>query len=230
MLIGRGAGLIRVATSPLDRSSYLRGRDEEWMHVSFSVARDAEPLQRPEDPSSATMSPVSRSEIPPPYYFIDPYNYEFLTPISFASTRFNAPAEKNESNKTDPAKDRNIFSRIFKSAKDSGEMGLFADQDKYQGYEKALDLEAGDASSSQADSTETSSTTSSERSKSKIDARVISDAIIGLSDGMTVPFALTAGLSAIGDTRVVIFGGFAELFAGAISMGLGGYLVAKSEA
>jgi len=64
----------------------------------------------------------------------------------------------------------------------------------------------------------------------KVDARVISDATIGLSDGLTVPFALTAGLSALGNTRVVIYGGFAELIAGAISMGLGGYLGAKSEA
>ncbi len=64
----------------------------------------------------------------------------------------------------------------------------------------------------------------------KIDARVISDATIGLSDGLTVPFALTAGLSALGNTKVVIYGGFAELIAGAISMGLGGYLGAKSEA
>jgi VIT family len=72
----------------------------------------------------------------------------------------------------------------------------------------------------------------SEKSSSKstkIDARVLSDAIIGLSDGLTVPFALTAGLSALGDTKVVIFGGLAELIAGAISMGLGGYLGAKSE-
>lgn len=65
--------------------------------------------------------------------------------------------------------------------------------------------------------------------RSTIGARVISDAIIGLSDGLTVPFALTAGLSALGDTRVVIFAGLAELTAGAISMGLGGYLGAKSE-
>ncbi|KAF2100556.1 vacuolar iron transporter Ccc1 [Rhizodiscina lignyota] len=61
------------------------------------------------------------------------------------------------------------------------------------------------------------------------DARFISDAIIGLSDGLTVPFALTAGLSALGNTNVVIYGGLAELTAGAISMGLGGYLGAKSE-
>ena len=68
-----------------------------------------------------------------------------------------------------------------------------------------------------------------EKSLPKIDARVISDAIIGLSDGLTVPFALTAGLSALGETKVVIYGGLAELIAGAISMGLGGYLAAKSE-
>ena len=70
---------------------------------------------------------------------------------------------------------------------------------------------------------------SSEASSFKINARVISDAIIGLSDGLTVPFALTAGLSALGDAKVVIYGGLAELIAGAISMGLGGYLGAKSE-
>ncbi|OXV06555.1 hypothetical protein Egran_05678 [Elaphomyces granulatus] len=68
-----------------------------------------------------------------------------------------------------------------------------------------------------------------EKSPLKVDARVISDAIIGLSDGLTVPFALTAGLSALGETKVVIYGGLAELIAGAISMGLGGYLASKSE-
>ncbi len=71
---------------------------------------------------------------------------------------------------------------------------------------------------------------SSGSSRFRINPRIISDATIGLSDGLTVPFALTAGLSALGDTRVVIFGGLAELIAGAISMGLGGYLGAKSEA
>lgn len=70
----------------------------------------------------------------------------------------------------------------------------------------------------------------SDRKSSRfIDGRTVSDAIIGLSDGMTVPFALTAGLSALGDTKIVVFGGLAELIAGAISMGLGGYLGAKSE-
>lgn len=64
----------------------------------------------------------------------------------------------------------------------------------------------------------------------RISPRMISDATIGLSDGLTVPFALTAGLSALGDSSVVIYGGFAELIAGGISMGLGGYLGAKGEA
>lgn len=59
--------------------------------------------------------------------------------------------------------------------------------------------------------------------------RVVSDIIIGLSDGLTVPFALTAGLSSLGSTKLVITGGLAELVSGAISMGLGGYLAAKSE-
>ena len=59
---------------------------------------------------------------------------------------------------------------------------------------------------------------------------MISDAIIGLSDGLTVPFALTAGLSSLDDTRIVVLGGLAELVAGAISMGLGGFIGAKSEA
>lgn len=61
------------------------------------------------------------------------------------------------------------------------------------------------------------------------DPRVMSDIIIGLSDGLTVPFALTAGLSSLGDSKLVITGGMAELVSGAISMGLGGYLAPKSE-
>ncbi|KAB2570244.1 hypothetical protein BFW01_g5622 [Lasiodiplodia theobromae] len=58
---------------------------------------------------------------------------------------------------------------------------------------------------------------------------VIRDTIIGFADGLTVPFALTAGLSSIGSTRLVILGGLAELFSGAISMGLGAYLAAVTE-
>lgn len=82
------------------------------------------------------------------------------------------------------------------------------------------------------DKNNSDSDNSSESSNSifnSIDPRVISDLIIGLSDGLTVPFALTAGLSSLGDSKLVITGGFAELISGAISMGLGGYLGAKSE-
>ena len=64
----------------------------------------------------------------------------------------------------------------------------------------------------------------------RMNPRMISDAIIGLSDGLTVPFALSAGLSAFNDSQIVVLGGLAELIAGAISMGLGGFIGAKSEA
>ena len=56
------------------------------------------------------------------------------------------------------------------------------------------------------------------------------DTIIGFADGLTVPFALTAGLSSLGSARLVILGGLAELFSGALSMGLGAYLAAATEA
>lgn len=59
--------------------------------------------------------------------------------------------------------------------------------------------------------------------------RVISDAIIGLSDGLQVPFALSVGLSSTGNHKVIIMGGLAEVIAGMISMGLGGFLGNKSE-
>lgn len=57
----------------------------------------------------------------------------------------------------------------------------------------------------------------------------VRDVIIGLSDGLMVPFALTAGLSSLGSSKLVYQGGFAELISGAISMGIGGYLAAKAE-
>ncbi|EXK23682.1 hypothetical protein FOMG_19557 [Fusarium oxysporum f. sp. melonis 26406] len=57
----------------------------------------------------------------------------------------------------------------------------------------------------------------------------LSNIIIGFSDGLTVPFALTAGLSATGSIKLVIMGGLAELFAGAISMGLGAWLAADTD-
>ncbi|KAK3941602.1 VIT family-domain-containing protein [Diplogelasinospora grovesii] len=91
------------------------------------------------------------------------------------------------------------------------------------------DLEAQQDSTTLAATTEAETDGREKKGGFQINARVISDATIGLSDGLTVPFALTAGLSALGDTKVVIYGGLAELIAGAISMGLGGYLGAKSE-
>ncbi|KAI9344733.1 Ccc1 family [Pilaira anomala] len=60
-------------------------------------------------------------------------------------------------------------------------------------------------------------------------AEIVRDTIIGLSDGLTVPFALAAGLASLGSSKIVIYGGAAELVSGAISMGLGGYLAARSE-
>ncbi|KAH6773931.1 vacuolar iron transporter 1 [Perilla frutescens var. hirtella] len=60
---------------------------------------------------------------------------------------------------------------------------------------------------------------------------IVRDVIIGVSDGLTVPFALAAGLSgANASSAVILTAGVAEIAAGAISMGLGGYLAAKSEA
>ncbi|RFN51866.1 hypothetical protein FIE12Z_3827 [Fusarium flagelliforme] len=59
--------------------------------------------------------------------------------------------------------------------------------------------------------------------------RFLSDFTLGFSDGLTVPFALTAGLSSLGKTDTVVTGGLAELCAGSISMGIGGYLAARDE-
>lgn len=59
----------------------------------------------------------------------------------------------------------------------------------------------------------------------------VRDIVIGMSDGLTVPFALAAGLSGISNsTTIVITGGLAEIAAGSIAMGLGGYLAARSDA
>ncbi|HEY9683078.1 MAG TPA: VIT1/CCC1 transporter family protein [Oculatellaceae cyanobacterium] len=58
----------------------------------------------------------------------------------------------------------------------------------------------------------------------------VRDIVIGMSDGLTVPFALAAGLSsAASSTSIIITAGLAEVAAGAIAMGLGGYLAAKSD-
>lgn len=60
---------------------------------------------------------------------------------------------------------------------------------------------------------------------------MVRDIVIGMSDGLTVPFALAAGLSgAVESTSIVITAGLAEIAAGSIAMGLGGYLAARSDA
>ena len=60
---------------------------------------------------------------------------------------------------------------------------------------------------------------------------MVRDIVIGMADGLTVPFALAAGLSgAVESTRVVITAGLAEIAAGSIAMGLGGYLAARTDA
>lgn len=54
---------------------------------------------------------------------------------------------------------------------------------------------------------------------------------IGVADGLTVPFALAAGLAAaVSSTDVIVTAGLAEIVAGAIAMGLGGYLAARTDA
>ena len=59
---------------------------------------------------------------------------------------------------------------------------------------------------------------------------VVRDIVIGMSDGLTVPFALAAGLSGtVQSTSIVVIAGMAEIAAGSIAMGLGGYLAAKTE-
>lgn len=59
----------------------------------------------------------------------------------------------------------------------------------------------------------------------------VRDIVIGMSDGLTVPFALAAGLTgAISQTHIIVTAGFAEIAAGSIAMGLGGYLAARGDA
>ena len=62
-------------------------------------------------------------------------------------------------------------------------------------------------------------------------SETVRDIVIGMSDGLTVPFALAAGLSgAVEATSIIITAGLAEVAAGAIAMGLGGYLAARTDA
>ena len=62
-------------------------------------------------------------------------------------------------------------------------------------------------------------------------SEVVRDIVIGMSDGLTVPFELADGLTgAVYTTRIIVTAGLAEIAAGTIAMGLGGYLAAKSDA
>ena len=62
-------------------------------------------------------------------------------------------------------------------------------------------------------------------------SKILTDIVIGMSDGLTVPFALAAGLSgAVQTTSLIIIAGLAEIAAGSIAMSLGGYLAGKTEA
>jgi len=62
-------------------------------------------------------------------------------------------------------------------------------------------------------------------------SEAVRDVVIGMSDGLTVPFALAAGLSgAVNSTAIIVTAGLAEIAAGSIAMGLGGFLAAKSDA
>jgi VIT1/CCC1 family predicted Fe2+/Mn2+ transporter len=59
----------------------------------------------------------------------------------------------------------------------------------------------------------------------------VRDVVIGMADGLTVPFALAAGLAAaVSSTKIIVTAGLAEIVAGAIAMGLGGYLAARTDA
>jgi len=61
-------------------------------------------------------------------------------------------------------------------------------------------------------------------------SNLIKDVIIGMSDGLTVPFALTAGLSLIlSSTKIITMSGLAEIVAGSVSMGLGGFLSSRAQ-
>lgn len=62
-------------------------------------------------------------------------------------------------------------------------------------------------------------------------SEMVRDIVIGMADGLTVPFALAAGLTgAVASTGIIVTAGLAEIAAGSIAMGLGGYLAARTDA
>jgi len=171
-------------------------------------------------------SPVSsHTSYPTPIRYTtrsDVFADEILTPYP----EFIVPSDEHFSS---PFDNINIMTSLSSNIKNIFRRSSQPETDAYAALEKRgdLDVEAmarrseDAASSSDADTLrgDGPAESASTGRDFKVDARFISDAIIGLSDGLTVPFALTAGLSGLGDNKVVILGGFAELIAGAISMG-----------
>jgi VIT1/CCC1 family predicted Fe2+/Mn2+ transporter len=124
-----------------------------------------------------------------------------------------------------------IKNSLFSHKSNNGERkALLPTFTSYESLTNKHDYNAETRSIFSSPDSSSSTANSCSSSKSLVNPRVMSDIIIGLSDGLTVPFALTAGLSSLGNSRLVITGGLAELVSGALSMGLGGYLAAKSEA
>eukprot|EP00743_Colponemidia_sp_Colp-15_P001656 GILK01001809.1.p1 GENE.GILK01001809.1~~GILK01001809.1.p1 ORF type:complete len:260 (-),score=31.84 GILK01001809.1:121-900(-) len=77
---------------------------------------------------------------------------------------------------------------------------------------------------------ERSDSEDSHKEKHFLSSEVVRDCVLGMSDGLTVPFALAAGLAgSVASSSLVVTAGLAEVAAGALSMGLGGYLAARSE-
>jgi hypothetical protein len=63
----------------------------------------------------------------------------------------------------------------------------------------------------------------------RIDPRVISDSIVGIAEGLTVPFAVTAALSVLDNPKLILLAGLADIAAGAVWLILGGFSKAGSE-
>ncbi|KAK3321281.1 VIT family-domain-containing protein [Cercophora scortea] len=116
------------------------------------------------------------------------------------------------------------------------EVTLTAAHKSSERFSEETELPSGDDSdtctvSSQNQLYSDETTSKSQRNTSSLPSlrSFLADFTLGFADGLTVPFALTAGLSSLGDTSTVIFAGMAEIVAGSISMGIGGYLAARGE-
>ncbi|OTB13727.1 hypothetical protein K445DRAFT_319623 [Daldinia sp. EC12] len=95
--------------------------------------------------------------------------------------------------------------------------------------ESLIDIPMGSESTSDESSSESLRWDHQRGSSSGRLSEFLSHFTLGFADGLTVPFALTAGLSSLGHTNTVIYAGMAEICAGCISMGISGYLAAKGD-